>query len=308
MSATITSMGGMDPILGKNLGKNQNSEPAKANNPAPNTKPLWATIGIMGVSILALGASLIHINKRPAEPTAMASNASVQRASVNGNPTGLTVPSGSTGLDGGNSMITETKDGRTIPPTAKTHDSVTKPVPKKVVKQAEQRVAVAPVSPAAPAAPATPAPTAANPPVINSGLPPVAATTPQPTVQATPAPVVAQESPKPVCANCGTIEAVTPITRAGKGGSGVGTVAGGVLGGVLGRQVGSGTGKDLATVIGAVGGAVAGNAVEKNIKKETVYSVRVHMQDGSTRTVEQASAPAVGSKVRVEGNTLRADS
>jgi outer membrane lipoprotein SlyB len=297
MSATITSMGGIDPILGKHLGNNQSSEPSKLTSSTPATKPLWAIIGVMGVSILALGASLIHISKRPAEPTVLASSANAQRA----NSTGLTMPSGSTGLDGGNSMITETKDGRPIPSTEKPQASVVKPAPKKVTKQAEQRMAVAPATHAAPA------PTAANPPVISSGLPPVAATTPQPTVQAAPAPVVAQQAPRPVCANCGTIEAVTPITRAGKGGSGVGTVAGGVLGGVLGRQVGNGSGKDLATVIGAVGGAVAGNAVEKNIQKETIYSVRVHMQDGSTRTVEQASAPAVGSKVRVEGSTLRSD-
>jgi outer membrane lipoprotein SlyB len=302
MSATITSMGGMDPILGKNLSKNQSSEPIKASNPAPTTKPLWATIGVMGVSIVALGASLIHINKRPAEPTAIASTASAQRASANGNSTGLTLPSGSTGMDGGNSMITETKDGRSIPSTAKPHDNVAKPAPKKIAKQAEQRVAVAPAAPAT-----TQVPTAANPPVISSGLPPVAATAPQPTVQPAPAPVVAQEAPRTVCANCGTIAAVTPITRAGQGGSGVGTVAGGLLGGVLGHQVGNGSGKDLATVLGAVGGAVAGNAVEKNIKKETTYSVRVLMQDGSTRTVEQANAPAVGSKVRVEGSTLRSD-
>jgi outer membrane lipoprotein SlyB len=58
-------------------------------------------------------------------------------------------------------------------------------------------------------------------------------------------------------------------------------------------------------VLGAVGGGWAGNAVEKNIKKDTIYQVRVRMQDGSTRTLDQASAPAVGSKVTVEGGTLR---
>jgi outer membrane lipoprotein SlyB len=110
---------------------------------------------------------------------------------------------------------------------------------------------------------------------------------------------------KPICISCGTIEAVTPVTRPGKG-SGVGMVAGGVLGAVVGNQVGSGNGRTAATVLGAVGGGWAGNAVEKNIKKDTVYQVRVRMQDGSTRTLEQASAPAVGSKVTVEGSSLRA--
>jgi outer membrane lipoprotein SlyB len=109
---------------------------------------------------------------------------------------------------------------------------------------------------------------------------------------------------KPICISCGTIEAVTPVTRPGKG-SGVGMVAGGVLGAVVGNQVGNGNGRTAATVLGAVGGGWAGNAVEKNIKKDTVYNVRVRMQDGSTRTLEQASAPAVGSKVTVEGSSLR---
>ncbi len=283
MSATISSMGGMNPKVGK------------VPEPQAKTKPLWAAIGVLGVSVLAMGASLIHISNRPAEPVALSSNASGTRATVAGNAAGLQAPGGVTGMDGGNSMITETKDGRAIPSTAKVYDQSVKPAPKKVVKPVEQRVAAAPVT------------RAANAPVISSGVPAVAMGTPQSAVQTAPAPVVAQAPARPVCANCGTIEAVTPITRAGKGASGVGTVAGGVLGGVLGHQVGNGSGKDLATVLGAVGGAVAGNEVEKRVKRETVYSVRVHMQDGSTRTVEQASAPAVGAKVRVEGSTLRVD-
>jgi outer membrane lipoprotein SlyB len=283
MSATISSMGGMKP----NVGKEPGAQPA--------TKPLWAAIGVLGVSVLAMGAGLIHISKRPAELVALSSTASGARTSVPGNAAGLQSPGGVTGGDGGNSMITETKDGRPIPSTAKVYDQTVKPAPKKVVKPVEQRVAAAPAT------------TSANAPVISSGVPAVAMGTPPPAVQSAPAPVVAQAPARPVCANCGTIEAVTPVTRPGKGASGVGTVAGGVLGGVLGHQVGNGSGKDLATVLGAVGGAVAGNAVEKNIKKETVYSVRVHMQDGSTRTIEQATAPAVGAKVRVEGSTLRVD-
>ena len=109
---------------------------------------------------------------------------------------------------------------------------------------------------------------------------------------------------RPICANCGTVSAVTPIQRDGTG-SGGGAVAGGVLGAVVGNQVGAGNGKTLATILGAVGGGFAGNAVEKKMKKVTVYEVRVHMQDGSTRTVEQSSPATVGAKVMVEGNTLQ---
>ncbi|MFM7332634.1 MAG: glycine zipper 2TM domain-containing protein [Brachymonas sp.] len=108
----------------------------------------------------------------------------------------------------------------------------------------------------------------------------------------------------PSCTNCGTVEAVTPITRQGQA-SGAGMVGGAVLGGVLGNQVGKGNGRTAATVLGAVGGGWAGNTIEKNMKKTTVYSVRVRMQDGSSRVIEQSAAPTVGSKVIVDAGVLR---
>lgn len=109
---------------------------------------------------------------------------------------------------------------------------------------------------------------------------------------------------KAVCANCGTVKSVTPIERDGST-NGTGAVAGGVLGAVVGNQLGGGSGKTLATVLGAVGGGIAGNTVEKKMKKETRYQVRVHMEDGSIRTIEQATPASVGAKVIVEGNTLQ---
>jgi outer membrane lipoprotein SlyB len=109
---------------------------------------------------------------------------------------------------------------------------------------------------------------------------------------------------KPICANCGVVEAVTPFSRQGQG-SGVGAVAGGVLGGVVGNQVGKGNGRAVATVLGAVGGGWAGHTIEKNMKKTTAYRVVLRMQDGSSRTLEQTSAPLVGSKVMVEGGVLK---
>lgn len=108
---------------------------------------------------------------------------------------------------------------------------------------------------------------------------------------------------KPICGNCGTVTAVTPIQRDGVGGGG-GALAGGVLGAVVGNQVGDGNGKALATILGAVGGGFAGNAVEKKMKKATVYEVQVRMDDGSSRTLEQASPASVGSHVMVDGDTL----
>jgi outer membrane lipoprotein SlyB len=87
----------------------------------------------------------------------------------------------------------------------------------------------------------------------------------------------------------------------------VGAVAGGVAGAVLGNQVGNGNGKTVATILGAIGGGFAGNAIEKNMKKETVYQVSVRMDDGSRRTVEVAQPPAVGSKVTVDGSSIRSN-
>ncbi|WP_096699833.1 glycine zipper 2TM domain-containing protein [Polaromonas sp. AER18D-145] len=138
----------------------------------------------------------------------------------------------------------------------------------------------------------------------------------KPVVQ--PRPVVVAQAPAPapkpvVCADCGTVEAVTAVQRQGEVNGvavgnttvGLGTVAGGVIGGLLGNQVGGGSGKTAMTVLGAAGGAFAGNQVEKNMKKVTVYQVRVRMNDGSVRNVEVSSSIPVGSRVIVEGNNLR---
>jgi outer membrane lipoprotein SlyB len=133
------------------------------------------------------------------------------------------------------------------------------------------------------------------------------------------APVVAQAAPRAQapravpCTTCGTVESAVAVQRQGKVNGvavgnttiGIGTVAGGVLGGVLGNQVGGGSGKTAMTVLGAAGGAYAGNTVEKNMKKVTVYQMRVRMNNGSVRTIEQASPVAAGSSVVVNGNSLR---
>jgi len=147
--------------------------------------------------------------------------------------------------------------------------------------------------------------------------PAVVAPTPENKVQPAPVKVAQQPAAKPVparaaaCANCGVVESVVAVQRQApvEGIAGtpvtVGTVAGGVVGGLLGNQIGSGSGRTAATVLGVAGGAYAGNAIEKNMKKYTAYQVRVRMNDGTVRTVEQRSSVAAGSRVVVEGGAVR---
>ena len=106
------------------------------------------------------------------------------------------------------------------------------------------------------------------------------------------------------CASCGVIEAVRPVQQKGQG-TGLGAVAGGVVGGALGNQMGHGNGRAAMTILGAIGGGLAGNEVEKRTRSETVYEVSVRMDDGSLRTITQQTAPAAGTRVAVEGQTLR---
>ena len=119
-------------------------------------------------------------------------------------------------------------------------------------------------------------------------------------IQVTQAPVA-----KPVCANCGVIDAIIETEKAGEG-SGVG-IAGGALGGaVIGKQFGNGRGQDALTILGAIGGAIAGHQVEKKVRSTKVYEVRVRMEDGSIRSVNQTTAPTwrSGDRVRLDGGNI----
>jgi outer membrane lipoprotein SlyB len=125
-----------------------------------------------------------------------------------------------------------------------------------------------------------------------------------PPVQTTQAPVA-----KLVCANCGVVEAVIETTKAGEG-SGIG-IAGGALGGALvGKQFGKGHGQDLLAVLGAVGGAIAGNQIEKSVRATKVYEVRVRMEDGSVKSINQTTVPAWrnGDHVKVDGGSISLNS
>jgi len=140
------------------------------------------------------------------------------------------------------------------------------------------------------------------------------AATPRPAPHSAPAPVARAQSavtpapaPEPVraiCMSCGTVESVTQVQREAPT-SGVGAVAGGVLGAVVGNQVGKGGGRTAATVLGAVGGGLLGNTVEKRMRPQTVYQIGVRMENGQLRTVERAAPVSVGSRVTLEGDTLR---
>jgi outer membrane lipoprotein SlyB len=105
------------------------------------------------------------------------------------------------------------------------------------------------------------------------------------------------------CGTCGVIESVQAVKRKGEA-TGLGAVVGGVAGAALGNQVGKGNGRKAMTVIGAVGGGVAGHEIEKQARATTVYEVRVRMDDGTVRTLERASAPPVGRRVRMEGKAM----
>ncbi|MDO9452316.1 MAG: glycine zipper 2TM domain-containing protein [Stagnimonas sp.] len=129
----------------------------------------------------------------------------------------------------------------------------------------------------------------------------VATTSSSAYVEARPAAPVAA----PVCQDCGTISAITPITVKGKG-TGMGAVAGAIAGIAAGNQVGDGKGTDVAKVVGAIGGAYAGNQAEKYVRRDTVYDVSVRMDTGSTRTVrvDDATSVSTGTRVRVNGANL----
>jgi len=108
-----------------------------------------------------------------------------------------------------------------------------------------------------------------------------------------------------VCAACGTVVAIT-ASKVKPDGSGAGAVLGAAAGGVAGHQVGGGRGKDVATVLGALAGAYAGNQAEKAVRAETVYTVDIKLDNGSSRsiTVKDVGTLTVGSKVRVDGDTI----
>ncbi|HSU06854.1 MAG TPA: glycine zipper 2TM domain-containing protein [Acetobacteraceae bacterium] len=99
-----------------------------------------------------------------------------------------------------------------------------------------------------------------------------------------------RRAPALVCQNCGTVESIREVTTGGDS-NGLGAAGGAVVGGLLGNQVGGGHGKQAMTVVGAIGGAFAGNQIEKQARATRSYETTVHMNNGSSRTVAQATQP-----------------
>ena len=109
----------------------------------------------------------------------------------------------------------------------------------------------------------------------------------------------------PVCASCGVVESYAAVQVKGQN-NGIGAVAGGLGGALIGSKIAGRGNHTLGGAIGAVGGGLLGNAIETHERTSTAYDVHVRMDDGSVRTVRQATVPTVGQHVNVEGNTLKA--
>ncbi len=265
-----------------------------------SARQLWAAVIVLGIAVIALAASLVHIQTRPVDGHAVLVDLVPEELSI--------TPSATENPPASPLPVTSVGPGETVlasPVPAAAAPAASPPPPATATKLPKEVPPAKPAQPAATQAPsarpsgkAAPAPAAAvlgtqaNAPTVLSEAGPL------------PSRPVAPAA-RPICANCGRVESVTAIDRKAEA-SGTGAIAGGVLGAVVGNQVGKGNGRALATVLGAVGGGLAGNTIEKNMGRTTVYQVQVRMEDGSLRMLEQASAPAVGSAVVVEGQTLRA--
>jgi len=114
-----------------------------------------------------------------------------------------------------------------------------------------------------------------------------------------------QVAAAPVCTSCGVIDGYSAVQVKGQN-NGIGAVAGGLGGALIGSKIGGRGNHTLGGAIGAVGGGLLGNAVESHERTSTAYDVRVRMADGTVRTVRQSTAPTVGQRVNIEGNTLHA--
>lgn len=109
----------------------------------------------------------------------------------------------------------------------------------------------------------------------------------------------------PVCTTCGVVESYAAVQVKGQN-NGVGAVAGGLGGALIGSKIAGRGNHTLGGAIGAVGGGLLGNAIETHERTSTAYDVHVRMEDGSVRTVRQATVPTVGQHVTVDGSTMKA--
>ena len=151
---------------------------------ATRNTALWVAIGVLGLAVLGMGATLIRTRSQPSEPPAATASAVVQ-------PMASAEPAASV------------PSARTAPTT----DIITEPkptlAPEKPAKLIQSKAAVH---------------TNKTQTTTNSEAPKSLEPTPKqhPSRLAAPSePAVARAPAKPVCANCGTIERVTPVERDG---------------------------------------------------------------------------------------------
>ena len=241
-----------------------------------STRPLWIAVGALGAAVLAMAATLVYLQARPAE-SRMAPMPAMASVPSEAAPAPLAAPT---------TALTTSPS----PQAAMRQDESEKPVAAAVKKSPVAAKSAVTKSDRATASTASANASSqgagSNPAAVSSGSPAVASG--NPVVEAQPAPAPTPQAARSVCGNCGTVESATPIQREGAG-TGLGAVAGGVLGAVVGNQVGAGNGRTAAMVLGALGGGWAGNSVEKKMRKETLYQVRVRMEDGGSRTFEAAT-------------------
>lgn len=242
---------------------------------AAGNKFLWAAIGALGLSTMALGAVVLRQQLGPAEPEAPLEVVAIHSPATPAAAEQVPAP-----ISGNKPVASSANSDKKVPVAPAKYAQA---APKSGAYQVVPKVRT-PIEQPASGAPV----------VVQAPVP----TQPESVVAAVQLPA------KVVCANCGVVESVTPIQRESANPSGAGAVAGAVLGGLVGNQFGGGDGKALATIAGVLGGGWAGNTVEKRLKKETVYLVEVRMEDGSVRSIEQAASASVGQHVTVDGSRI----
>ena len=88
-----------------------------------------------------------------------------------------------------------------------------------------------------------------------------------------------------ICSVCGVVSDIRSETRDAPADA-KGAVAGALVGGLAGHGMGSGSGRTAMTVLGAVGGGMAGNAIEKKMRRVTVWTITVVFKDGTVRSYD----------------------
>jgi len=164
--------------------------------------------------------------------------------------------------------------------------------------QVTDSAAPAPITTAA-APQTTPAAGTESAPIAQAGNPAPAAQN-NPTPPPAEAPAYANAAPSAPCHGCGTVESIREIQHEGQG-TGLGAIGGALAGGLVGNQFGAGGGRAAMTVLGAVGGGFAGNTVEKHLRSNLEYQVKIRTDDGHIRYFNYKNPPPYqqGQRVKV---------